>query len=308
MTEEPRQAVRSSAADRRLQAAVVFRSNGRREEAIGEARRAGEIAREAGDERSLALAENLIAEIEWERGRWDLASRLFGAAREHAEAAGDEGLLLLVESNDAAVYTDLGQLDLARDSVAAALPRLRGLDDHPSGWRILYNLGRALAADDQTTAADGLLSRAMSLAKRGADYRCGARLAIARARLALAHRDALRADAHMSTVAVLIERVEDEALVADAACLEGEAARVQGLPEAAERSFSEAIERARAAGAGGVVARACRSLAELLQERGRVAEAIEALEAARFQLVALGARVRAAETGDRIAELRSRPE
>lgn len=306
MAEETPQAVRSSGADRRLRAAAVFLKNGKREEAVGEARRAGEIASEAGDERSLAVAENMIAEIEWERGRWDLASRLFGAAREHAVAAADEALLLLVESNDAAVWTDLGQGDLARDSLGSALPRLGLVDDHPAAARILRNLGRALQADEQFTAADGLLVRAMAIAKRRSDYREGAMLAIERARLALMHGDALRVDAHLSTVAVLVERAEDEAVRADAACIEGEAHRIQGRLDAAGRSLLRAIELASAANAAGVVARAWRDLAEVLLEQGRDGEAIEALDAARLQFVALGARARAAETARRVTDIRAR--
>ena len=306
MSENTSRLTPPSGAERRLEAALVFLQSGRLEEAIDEARRAGDLARDSGDDRSLARAENLIGEIEWGRGRWDHAGRLFGAAREHAEAAGDEALLLLVESNDAAVWTDLGQAELARDSLDAALPRLRILDDHPEGTRILCNLARALAADGQVTAADGLLARAMNQAKRDTDYRQGASLAIERARLALAHGDALRADAHMSAMAPLVERAGDDALRADAACLEGEAYRRQGRPETAERCLLRAIDLARAANAQGVAAQAWRMLAELRAEENRLAEAIEALEAARLQFVALGARARAAEAGHRASELQVR--
>lgn len=306
MTEETSQTAASSGADRRLHTAAALRRNGECEAAVDEARRAIEIANRAGDDRSLAMAENMIAEVEWDRGRWDLASRLFGAAREHAQAAGDEALLLLVESNEAAVWTDLGQGELARDSLGAALGRLGGVDDHPGAPRILRNLGRVLAADEQWTAADGLLARAMACAKRSSDYREGALLAIERTRLALRHGDALRADAHLGTVAMLVERVEDEAVRADAACLEGEAHRIQGRPEAAERSLLQTIELARAANAAGIVAYAWRTLAEVLVEQARQGEAIAALEAARLQFVALGARGRAAEAGRRSADLRAR--
>ncbi|MGH7556929.1 MAG: hypothetical protein ACREMD_03985 [Gemmatimonadota bacterium] len=294
-----------SGADRRLRAAIVFQRDGRSEEAVDEARRAGEIAREAGDERSLAMAENLIGEIEWERGRWELASRLFGAAREHAEAAADEALLLLVESNDAAALTDLGQHVLARGSLSTALRRLEHLDDHPAASRILRNLARALAADEQTAAADELFARAMVIAKRGSDFGEGAALAIERARLALAQGDTLRADAHRSTVGVLVERAERSFLRADAACLEGEALRVQGRPEAAERSLRLAIDLAGESNAAGVKARAWRVLAELLLEQTRVDEAIEALNAARLQFVALGARGWADDTARRTADVRA---
>ena len=297
-----------SGADCRLQAATVFLSNGKCEEAIEEARRAGELAHAAGDERNLARAENLIGEIEWGRGRWELAGRLFGAAREHAEAARDEALLLLIESNDAAVWTDLGQTALARDTVETALPRLRVLDDHPAAPRILRNLGRALAADGQNAAADGLFARAMTLAKRATDHTEGAALAIERARLALAHGDHLRVDAHMSAVAVLVERAGSAVLRADAACLEGELNRRRGRAEAAERSLRLALALAHAAGAVGVAARAGRVLAELLAEEARLGEAIEALETARLNFVALGAGAQAAEADHRAAELQVRTE
>lgn len=305
MSEKAPQTVRSSRADRHLQAAARYLRNGRREDAIAEARRAGEIATEAGDEHSLAMAENMIAEIEWERGHWGLASRLFGAAREHAEES-DESLLLLIESNDAAVWADLGQDDLVRDSLRAALPRLELVDDHPAAGRILRNLARALEADEPSTAADGLLSRALDLAKRESDYREGARLAVQRARLALTHGDALRADAHMSSVAVLVERVEDEAVRADAACLEGEAHRIGGRLETAERCLLQAIELARGADAGGVIAHAARILAEVLLEQGRSGEAIEALDAAHRQFLAMEAGGRAAEAARRATDIRAR--
>ncbi|MGH7570946.1 MAG: hypothetical protein ACREMK_03765 [Gemmatimonadota bacterium] len=298
-------AVQSSGAERSLQAAIVFRSNGSSEAAIDEARRAGEIARDAGDERSLALAENLIGEIEWERGRWELASRLFGAAREHAEGAAEPALLLLVESNDAALCTDLGQDALARDSLATALARIELVDDHPAASRILRNLARALAADGQTTAADGLLARAEVVAKRGSDFVEGATLAIERTRLALAQRDALWAEAHMSTVAALVERAGSDVLCADAACLEGEIHRFRGRREAAERNLRLAIEQAGASKAARVCARAWRVLAELLLEQARVDEALEALNAARLQFVAMGARAWADDVARRTAEVRA---
>ncbi|MGH7563114.1 MAG: hypothetical protein ACREK5_01655 [Gemmatimonadota bacterium] len=299
-------AVHSSGAERSLQAAIVLQRNGSSEAAIDEARRAAEIARESGDERFLAMAENLIGEIEWERGRWELASRLFGAAREHAEGAADAALLLLVESNDAAVWTDLGQDVLARDSLTAALPRLEFLDDHPAASRILRNLARALAADGQTTAADGLLARGMVIAKLRSDFGEGATLAIERTRHAMAQGDALRADAHMSTVAALVERAESDVLRADAACLEGETHRVLGRREAAERSLRLAIELAGASNAAGVSARAWRVLAELLLEQARIDEALEALDAARAQFVAMGARAWADDTARRTADVRAR--
>lgn len=302
MSDEPSHALQPSSTER-LRAAADLRHGGRHEEAIGVARRAGEIAAQSGDERNLALAENMIAEIEWERGRWGLASRLFGAAREHAEAAGDEELLLLVESNDAALWTELGQADLARDSLQTALPRLRIVDRHPAAARILRNLGRALEADESPAAADGLLARAMDLAKRRSDHREGARLAVQRARLALSRGDALRAEAHMGTVAVLIERAVDEAVRADAVCLEGEAYRSRGELEGAERSLLQAIELARAANAGGVAAHAERTLAEVLLELGRGGEAWAALDAARRQFLALGAEARAGEALRRARDL-----
>ncbi|HKY60645.1 MAG TPA: hypothetical protein VJP59_06490, partial [Gemmatimonadota bacterium] len=143
-----------SGVERRLQAATVFLEGGRIDDATSEARRAAELARGTGDDAGLARAENLLGEIAWERGRWEEASLLFGAAREHAEAAGEGALLLWIESNDAAVHADLGQGELARESLAAALPRLAFVDDHPAATRILRNLGRVLGAADQVAAAD----------------------------------------------------------------------------------------------------------------------------------------------------------
>lgn len=292
-----------SGAERRLRAATVFLESGRIDEAWSEARRAGKLARETGDDSSLARAENLLGEMAWDRGRWEEASRLFGAAREHAEAAGDGPLLLWIESNDAAVHADLGQGELARESLAAALSRLGFVDVHPEAIRVLRNLGRVLGAVDQVAAADGLLVRAMMLAKRLADTSAGATVAIERARVALAHRDIVRADALLGTASALAGRVENAALRADSTCLEGEVLRMAGRLDAAERSLLEAVELAEEAGSDGTAARAWRELGEVYAGCGRTADALRALEAARLRFVALGARARAAEAARRAVEV-----
>ncbi len=292
-----------SGVELRLRAATVFLESGRIDAAAAEARRAGELARGTGDDAGLARAENLLGQIAWDRGRWEEAGRLFGAAREHAEAAGDGALLLWIESNDAAVQTDLGQGELARESLAAALPRLAFVDDHPEAIRILRNLGRVLGAVDQVAAADGLLVRAMTIAKRRADTGAGMALAIERARVALAHGDVVRADALLGTASALADRVESASLRADSACLEGQVLRIAGRPDAAERSLLKAVELAEEAGADAAAARAWRELGELEAGRGRSAEAQRALDAARLRFVALGARARAAEAARRAVEL-----
>jgi tetratricopeptide (TPR) repeat protein len=289
--------------ERRLRAATLFLESGRIDDATSEARRAGQLARETGDDAGLARAENLLGEIAWERGRWEEASRLFGAAREHAEAGGDSALLLWIESNDAAVHADLGLGELARESLAAALPRLAFVDDHPQAIRILRNLGRVLGAADQVAAADGLLDRAMMIAKRLADTTAGVALAIERARVALAHGDVVRADAHLGTASALAGRIESGTLRADTACLEGEVLRIAGRAEAAERSLLKAIELAEEAGADAAAARAWRELGELYAGRAKPADAVRALEAARHGFVALGARARAAEAARRADEV-----
>lgn len=293
----------SPVADRGLPAARALLAGGRSEEAAIEARLAGGLARERGDDAGLAHAENLLAEIAWGCGRWEEASRLFGAAREHAEAAGDGALLLWIESNEAAVHTDLGQGELAREALSAALPRLALVDGHPHAVQILCNLGRVLGAVDQMTAADDLFERAMAIAKRQADTRAGVQLAIQRARLALARRDVVRADTLVGTVSALAGRIESAGLRADAACLEGEVGRIAGRPGAAERALREALELAEAAGAEGVAARAWRELGELHAGEGETGAALSALAAARQRFVALGARARAAEAGRRADEL-----
>ena len=292
-----------SGAERRLQAAAVFLRSGRVEDAASEARRAAELARETGDDSALARAENLLGEIAWDRGRWEEASWLFGAAREHAEAAGDGALLLWIESNDAAVQTDLGQGELARESLAAALSRLAFVDDHPEAIRILRNLGRVLGAVDQVAAAEGLLVRGMLIAKRLADTSAGATLAIERARVALACGDVVRADALLGTATALAGQVKHPALRADSTCLDGEVLRRAGRSHAAERSLLEAVELAEEAGADAVAARAWRELGELHAERGGSTDALRALEAARLRFVALGARARAAEAARRAGEV-----
>ena len=292
-----------SSAERRLRAATVLLENGRIDEAVSEARRAGELARETRDDAGLARAENLLGEIAWERGRWVEASRLFGAAREHAESAGDGALLLWVESNDAAVHADLGQGELARESLAAALTRLVFVDDHPEAIRILRNLGRVLGAADQVAAADGLLARAMMIAKRLADTSAGVALAIERARVALTQGDIVRADAHLGTATALAGRVESGTLRADSACLEGEFLRIAGRSDAAERSLLRAIELAEEAGSDAAAARAWRELGELHAGCARFADAVRALEAASLRFVALGARSRAAEAARRAGEI-----
>ncbi|HET9581286.1 MAG TPA: tetratricopeptide repeat protein [Gemmatimonadota bacterium] len=291
------------AADQGLEAARELLASGLSEEAATEARRAGGLARERGDDVGLARAENLLGEIAWESGRWEEASRLFGAAREHAEAAGDGALLLWIESNDAAVHTDLGQGELAREALSAALPRLALVDGHPHAVWVLCNLGRVLGAVDQMTAADELLERAMAIAKRKADTHAGIRLAIQRARLALARRDVVRADTLVGTVSALAGRIENAVLRAEAACLEGEVQRIAGRPDAAERALRQALELAGAAGADGVSARAWRELGELHAGEGKTGAALSALAAAREHFVALGARARAAEAGRRADEL-----
>ncbi|HWC06230.1 MAG TPA: hypothetical protein VG799_03165 [Gemmatimonadota bacterium] len=295
-----------SGAERRLEAAAVFLASDRIDEAVSEARRAGELARTAGNDGELARSENLLGEIAWDRGRWEEASRLFGAAREHAEAAGDGALLLRIESNDAAVQADLGQGELARESLAAALTRLALVDDHPDAIRILRNLGRVLGAVDQVAAADDLLLRGMRIAKRRADTSAGVMLAIERARVALAHGDVVRADALRGTAAALAGGTESVALRSESACLQGEILRIAGRAEEAERTLREALRLTEEAGADAVAARAWRELAEVEAGRDRPAEALRALDAARLRFVALGARARAAEAAHRAVEIGAR--
>jgi tetratricopeptide (TPR) repeat protein len=152
-------------------------------------------------------------------------------------------------------------------------------------------------------AADGLLVRAMMLAKRLADTSAGATVAIERARVALAHRDIVRADALLGTASALAGRVENAALRADSTCLEGEVLRMAGRLDAAERSLLEAVELAEEAGSDGTAARAWRELGEVYAGCGRTADALRALEAARLRFVALGARARAAEAARRAVEV-----
>ncbi|HKY60843.1 MAG TPA: hypothetical protein VJP59_07525, partial [Gemmatimonadota bacterium] len=145
--------------------------------------------------------------------------------------------------------------------------------------------------------------RAMTIAKRQADTGAGLALAIERARVALAHGDVVRADAHLGTASALAGRVVSGTLRADSACLEGEVLRIAGRSEAAERSLIKAIELAEEAGAAATAARAWRELGELHAGGARTADAVRALETARLRFVALGARARAAEAGRRADEV-----
>lgn len=276
---------------------------GQWEEAVRDAAESREAAGRIGDDRRLALVENLHGEIEFERGNWNEAGRRYAVARECAGTADDDALLLEIEHNDGVLWAALGDRERAEESFRWALTRCGGHSGHPAAARVLGNLGMVLVAGGRHEEADAVFEEALAECKRRGDLRQGARVMVHRARLALVQNDVLRAHALATTAHAFCDNLKDATLAASASCVLGGVARRLGRWDEAEERLRRALSACTHGRSPLGEAEVWAELAELEAGRSRRPEALAAWTQARRCYLALGARLEAERIAARAREL-----
>ena len=283
--------------------AIVRMRVGAWQEAVRDIAESRLIAQRIGDERRLALAQNVRGAIEFERGNWEEASRRYAVARRHAATVGDIPLLMEIENNEGALWAARGDRACAEEHFRRALKCFEELERHPCGARVLNNLGMILTSAGRYDEAEQAYIRALAECKRCADLMLATTVMINRARLALAKDEPISAHVLATTAQAFAERLENGPLVADTACLLGALARSQRQWTEAGWHLAVALARSADGRAPLTEAEAWLERGQLHEEMGQIEDAIEALRQARRCYLGLGSDPEAERLEQRIADL-----
>jgi tetratricopeptide (TPR) repeat protein len=283
--------------------AIVRMRLGAWQEAVRDIAESRLIAQRIGDERRLALAQNVRGAIEFERGSWEEAARRYAVARMHAGSVRDIPLIMEIENNEGALWAARGDRGRAEEHFRRALKRFEELERQPSAARVLNNLGMILTSAGRYDEAERAYTRALAECKRRADLVLATMVMINRARLALARDEPIRAHTLAMTAQAFAERLENGPLVAEAACLLGAVARSQRRWTEALWHLTVALARSAGGRAPLTEAEAWLERGQLHEEMGQIKDAIEALRQARRCYLGLGSDPEAERLEVRIADL-----
>jgi tetratricopeptide (TPR) repeat protein len=284
-------------------AAIVRMRLGEWHEAIRDVIESCLVAQRVGDERRLALAENVGGAIEFERGRWEEAARRYASARMHAASIEDVPLQMEIQNNEGALWAARGDHARAEECFRRALLRFEELERHPCGARVLNNLGMVLVATDRHQEAEHAYTRALGESKRSGDLVLATTVMINRARLALIRDEPIRAHSLATTAQAFAERLENGPLAADAECLLGAVARSGGQWSEAGWHLGRALAMSANGRAPLAEAEVWLERGKLYQEMSKTDEAIEALRQARRCYLGLGSVAEADRLERQIDEL-----
>ena len=246
------------------------------------ARRLADIAREA---KSL----NVAGAVEFERGNWGAALKLFDRARLLAHSAGDRGLVARIDNNEGALWAARGVPARARRLYASALAGFRGNGEDAAAARVMNNLGLSML--EEGAAADGRawFEEATKIARRIGESDLLLTTLINSARAAAERGDLDRARTAAAEARGLAAGLEGHPGRADLACALAAIALVERRwPQAEE--WTRTAMRVGQAGRNPLAAADAREVrARIRIGRGRFDDAVHEIEQARAAYQALGA-------------------
>jgi tetratricopeptide (TPR) repeat protein len=257
------------------------------------ARRLADIAREA---KSL----NVGGAVEFERGNWGAALKLFDRARLLAHSAGERGLVARIDNNEGALWAARGVPARSRRLYASALAGFRAGGEEAAAARVMNNLGLSMLEEGAADEARKWFDEATRIARRIGETDLLLTTLINAARAAADRGDLDRARTAAAEARVLADGIEGDPVLADLACALAAIALVEARWPQAEEWTRTALR----VGQGGTnqlaVADARELRARIRIGRDRFAEATTELALARAAYAELGAEAAVARI-DRLA-------
>jgi diguanylate cyclase (GGDEF)-like protein/putative nucleotidyltransferase with HDIG domain len=263
------------------------------------------VAEAYGDEAGVGHANNVLAILEWRRGRLDEAERLYLAARTSARQAGDVRLAAMTAQNLGIMASIAGDLRGALRFYHSSLADYRALGLSTEMMRALNNLGMLYKELERWDAAQRSFTEAVEIGTLAGDLSTliSVHLNVATMWIARGEFDRAREAAG---------RADQIAITLDDHHADGERSRVTGVlarearmyPDA-EQAFRRAVEFAVEHSDLSLEADGVRELADLYRRQGRNREALQFLARAHRIFSQLRARRDVADIERRNAKLES---
>jgi len=258
-----------------------------------------------GDEAGVGHALNLLAIVEWRRGRLDEAERLYVAARACARRCGDTRLAAMTAQNLGIMASMSGDLRGALRFYTSSLADYRALGLSVETLRALSNLGMLYKDLERWDAAQRAYAEAIELGTSCGDMSTLITIHSNVAELWIARGDVTRATEATARAEQLARTLGDHHADGELARITGVLARERMAVADSEAAFRRAIDFATASGDASLEAEASRELAELYRRQGRNREALNYLARSHRLFSLLRSRREVADIERRNAKLES---
>lgn len=235
------------------------------------------VAEACGDEAGVGHATNILAILEWRRGRVEEAERLYHAARTSARRCGDVRLAAMTSQNLGVLASMGGDLRGALRFYHSSLADYRALGLSNEMMRALNNLGMLYTDLERWEAAQRSYAEAVEIGTLSGDLSALITVNLNVAAMWVARQDFARA-------AEALAKADQIAITLDDHHADGERARISGIllrerdaNSDAEQAFRRAIDFAVQHADLSLEADGSRELAELYRRQGRNREALQFL-------------------------------
>ncbi|HEX4683766.1 MAG TPA: diguanylate cyclase [Gemmatimonadaceae bacterium] len=258
-----------------------------------------------GDESGAGHATNILAIVEWRRGRLEEAQRLYHAARASARQCGDTRLAAMTAQNLGIMANMSGDLRAALRYYNSSLADYRALGLTTETLRALSNLGMLYKDLERWEAAQRAYAEAIEIGTLCGDLSTLISVHLNVAALWIARSDFARAAEAAMRAERLAVKLGDHHADGELARVAGVLARERMAVSESEAAFRTAIDFAGERSDLSLEAEATRELAELYRRQGRNREALQCLARAHRLFSKIRARRDVADIERRNARLES---
>ncbi len=261
------------------------------------------VSEQASEEAGRGHAINILACVEWMKGRHDDAERLYLLARESAALSGESRLAAMTASNLGVIANVRGEERKAREYYQSSLTHARSAGRADQAITALGNLGQLHTQAGDLVAANRHLVEANELATIMGDRNMLITIELLLARLRIRQGDLAGARAACARTRAIIEQIGDTREAGDAEYVFGIVARAGGDAAAAEEHFLRAEEIGIARQDMILQGEIARELSELYRAQGRNRQTLQRLNHAHRLFTQLRARRELADVDHRTAKL-----
>lgn len=281
---------RARAADARRWCSISGMRLGDWKAALEDVRSSLAMSTALADIRREARSLNVAGAIEFERGEWAVALERFDRARVVARPLNDRVLLAKIDNNEGTLWAARGVTARARRLYASALAGFRAGGRPVAAARVMNNLGLLMADEGAARQAVDWFEQAATAAREARDADLLLTVLANLARSAAEIGRGSRARSAAEEALALLEAMEGKPAKAVLFCSLAVVASSERRHEEAERWIEAALEAAGDGRSPLSEAEAWEIRARIRLQEGRFAAARDALEQARKQFRALGAK------------------
>ncbi len=263
------------------------------------------VSEQSGDEAGRGRAINMLATIQWDQGRHDVAEKLYLEARESALVAGEARLAAMTALNLGVIAAVRGDDREALRCYESGLGDARGAGLIDETMNALVNLGVLHTQRQRFEAADAAFAEAREIGSTVNDLSRLIRIELYVARLRIQQGARKDAQAALDHARELATRTGETQADGDADHVAGIIARGEGDIARAERHFLKAEAFAKERGDRILEGETARELAELYRSDGRNRDALQRFNVAHRIFHELRARRELADVDRRTAVLES---